>query len=42
MQYAELSYFEGYHFQHIAKYLDYLREKAIDKRAKVLAQASHR
>jgi hypothetical protein len=29
--YAELSYFHGYHFQHIAAYHDHLRLAAIKK-----------
>lgn len=37
MLYAEVSYFEGYHFQHIAdwyeqKRLTMLRNKAVDRR----------
>lgn len=32
MCYAEASYFDGYHFQHIAAYYEVKRLAAIDKR----------
>lgn len=34
MLYSEASYFDGYHFQHIAAYLDNQRIKRLDKQAR--------
>lgn len=34
MLYSEASYYDGYHFQHIAAYNEQLRLKRLDKQAK--------
>lgn len=38
--YAELSYFDGYHFQHIADYHEHLRIERLHRQA-VLAMQRH-
>lgn len=42
MDYAEASYFDGYHFKHIAAWLDEKRLKDIRKRNQVYAERAIR
>lgn len=42
MNYSEASYFDGYHFQHIAAFMELKRLRDIERRARVIHDRSAR
>lgn len=40
--YAELSYFDGYHFQHVADWCEHLRVQRLRARARATIDRRHR